>query len=945
MVRVPLCLLLLVLAGCQRPAPGRVVLVGGPAIEAAGRHAYPQGIARLQALIEASPDARSAGLVVEAHPDGWPSDPAAFDGASTVVWYFDGLGRHPLLDPERRARFEALMKRGVGLVVLHQASTTPADDDLGLRQWLGMHRAGMADRTTETAGLRPAPAAHPVTRGVQPFTYRDEFYPTFHPLPGRPAVTPILQATLHVQYRDGAPVREHRPEDTTVAWAFERRDGGRAFGFSGAHYLASLDEPMVRTLLLNAILWSAGLDVPAAGVRSGLPDAAPPVGAPATADAPMHADVPTFQRDPQRTGWYPNQPALTPAAVSGRSFGLLWESPVLDAHDGQPARLYASPLYVDRVRFVRGPHAGLVLPVVFAASSNGFVYAINAARHGDLAAGRILWRRQLAPPCRLQPAALDGVPTGVLSTPVIDRERGRLYVTSCDPQHRWRAYALDLASGDLVPGWPVTLDEPSLNAINRNAGPAPTPPTRKFDFRVQRGALNLSPDGRRLYVVFGETETGWLVSVDTEHARLHSAFAAVAMPHRGSGGIWGAGGPAVDVDGHVYVATGSGYNGFIERDGDWTQSVLKLDDRGDHGLRLRGTYTPFNYCQSATMDIDLGSGGAMLVPELAAGSTTTPRLMVVGGKQGNAYLLDRDALPGRLDRRQPCSRDAASDGSLLSPHAQPQFGGRGPLNVFGPYSEDDAAMDQARARSVPAYFRDADGHTHVLMTGNTRQAQGSSVAVAPSLVRLRVAATPGRPAYLQVERTASAPVFLNPGSPVLTSDGSRHPIVWVLDENAGRSALLAGDEAPSPVLHALDAMTLAPLWRSAPGELATSGKYNAPIFARGQAIVGTDRIQAFGAGRTIRSAARSAPATRTATAAVATPAIVTVQGAADTAALYVARCAMCHDQPQGNIPARALLATRSHERIVHALTHGVMRAQAAGLRANEIDALSRYLRQ
>ena len=470
------------------------------------------------------------------------------------------------------------------------------------------------------------------------------------------------------------------------------------------------------------------------------------------------------------------------------------------------------------------------------------------------------------------------------------------------------------------------LDEPSLNAINRNAGPAPVPPTRKFDFRVQRGALNLSPDGRRLYVVFGETETGWLVSVDTEHARLHSAFAAVAMPHRGSGGIWGAGGPAVDVDGHVYVATGSGYNGFIERDGDWTQSVLKLDDRGDHGLRLRGTYTPFNYCQSATMDIDLGSGGAMLVPELAAGSTTTPRLMVVGGKQGNAYLLDRDALPGRLDRRQPCSGDAASDGSLLSPHAQPQFGGRGPLNVFGPYSEDDAAMDQARARSVPAYFRDADGHAHVLMTGNTRQARGSSVAVAPSLVRLRVAATPGRPAYLQVERTASAPVFLNPGSPVLTSDGTATPSsgCWTKTPAAPRCSRATR----RPARYCMRSMRYAaPLWRSAPGELATSGKYNAPLFARGQAIVGTDRIQAFGAGQD-HYGRRAAPATRPA---VGAPVIATVRGAADVG-MHLRRALRDVPRPTAGKHSRArLMATRSHARIVHALTHGAMRAQAAGL--------------
>jgi hypothetical protein len=226
----------------------------------------------------------------------------------------------------------------------------------------------------------------------------------------------------------------------------------------------------------------------------------------------------------------------------------------------------------------------------------------------------------------------------VLSTPVIDLERRRLYVTHCDPDKRWQAYALDLAGGAILPGWPVRLDEATLNAANRNAGP-PVAPTRRFDFRVQRGALNLSPDGASLYVTFGETETGWIAAVDTANARVASAFAAQAMPHRGSGGIWGAGGPAVDEQGNVFVVTGTGFNGFIDRPNDWTQSVMMLANAPGEGFVLRGTYTPFNHCASATMDIDLGSGGAALLPDLDPAGSATPRLMVIGGKQGNAYLL------------------------------------------------------------------------------------------------------------------------------------------------------------------------------------------------------------------------------------------------------------------------------------------------------------------
>jgi cytochrome c553 len=53
---------------------------------------------------------------------------------------------------------------------------------------------------------------------------------------------------------------------------------------------------------------------------------------------------------------------------------------------------------------------------------------------------------------------------------------------------------------------------------------------------------------------------------------------------------------------------------------------------------------------------------------------------------------------------------------------------------------------------------------------------------------------------------------------------------------------------------------------------------------------------------------------------------------------------VCHDHPQGNIPPRQLIASRSHSRIVDTLTHGAMRAQAAGLSAHDIDAIARYLK-
>jgi len=169
----------------------------------------------------------------------------------------------------------------------------------------------------------------------------------------------------------------------------------------------------------------------------------------------------------------------------------------------------------------------------------------------------------------------------------------------------------------------------------------------------------------------------------------------------------------------------------------------------------------------------------------------------------------------------------------------------------------------------------------------------------------------------------------------------RDAIVWILDENAPRSALLAGAGAPRPVLYALEGDTLDVLWRSAPGELPTSGKYNEPAFGGGLVFVGTDRIQAFGPGGT-REENRHAPE---ATAAPQPAPATSDLAGLHAKAIYGQRCAMCHDHPQGNIPPRARLAMLPRERIVTALTTGVMRPQATGLNPEQIGELARFLKE
>ena len=250
-------------------AKKKIVLIGGPKSHGVGEHDFPGGVNILKELLDRSLNAGS--MQVVGFPDGWPKDESALEGASTIVLYFDGVqggdDSNPLLNPAHREQFEKLMRRGVGVVALHQASTVPADDTtIRLPRWLGGARYGMVDRSTELVFFKPA--AHPISNGVGPFMLNDEFYPTIRFVKNGKKSTPILVGKIHPQVRSGKPLVIDKAETRAVAWAFEREDGGRAFTFTGLHYLTGLDNPSLRTLLLNAIVWTAKKDVPKEGVRT-----------------------------------------------------------------------------------------------------------------------------------------------------------------------------------------------------------------------------------------------------------------------------------------------------------------------------------------------------------------------------------------------------------------------------------------------------------------------------------------------------------------------------------------------------------------------------------------------------------------------------------------------------------------------------------------------------
>ncbi|HMJ67617.1 MAG TPA: c-type cytochrome [Cyclobacteriaceae bacterium] len=648
-----------------------------------------------------------------------------------------------------------------------------------------------------------------------------------------------------------------------------------------------------------------------------------------------------YHYDRQRSGWNPHETRLTPKSVSGALFTQLWQTPAFDTVDGDEPRLFAAPLYVDRLTLTEGPHKGKTFSVVFASTDVGYIYAVNATAAGNVAAGTILWKQRIS----------DKKPSrfGNIGTPIIDLATQRIYAVGNNGTSPDRVYALDIRNGKKLENWPVALDSATINApgVKRN-GDTQFPSNRLL---IQRGSLNLNADGSHLYVTFAGN-WGWIVAIDTRSASVASAFSVTSRAEE-NGGIWASSGPSIDSDGNLHMATGSnvqvimkklGIPGvFPDSENNWGQSVIRLRDDPEKGLVLTGTYSPFNWAISQVNDIDLSSSGTVVI-DLDPATTSTPHLLVSGGKQGNVYLLDRTNMPGSLVKRPAITEDPSKDQSLLSPEIQPQFGKRGPLSVFGPYGDENAMNDQARSRTTSAYFKSANGKNYVFATGSAKTGEKLDVSTPPGLARLEIVTTPGQPAYLKIDQLEMTQTFHNPSSPIVTSNGGEDAIIWVMDTNAPRTTPFKGPKATQrPFLYAFDALTFKLLWKSAPNELGATGKYNEVTVVNGVIYVGTDRIQAYGLLPSSKAKRPTFPSPFATVAKVAAKAPADPKVLEAGKVLVAARCAVCHTSGTPGIPTLETVSKLEESRIVDALMTGVMKPQAAGLTQKDAMAIAAYL--
>ena len=268
-------------AAGQAQAKRKVVFVAGRRSHSYGSHDHWPGSLLLSKWLN------------ENHPqidavvtrDGWPADPAVLDGAAAIVVYADGGRGNPIVGhlPE----MDAMMKRGVGLVLLHYAvEVQEATAGPQFLDWAGGYFK--IDWSVNPHWLLQPKSLprHAITRGVSPFETQDEWYYHMQFREAMKGVVPILTALppdSTLVRPDGTLARNEGPhqnnphvraavlerkEPQHVAWAIERADGGRAFSFTGGHWHWNWGHPMQRKLVLNAIAWAAKVDVPANGIET-----------------------------------------------------------------------------------------------------------------------------------------------------------------------------------------------------------------------------------------------------------------------------------------------------------------------------------------------------------------------------------------------------------------------------------------------------------------------------------------------------------------------------------------------------------------------------------------------------------------------------------------------------------------------------------------------------
>jgi type 1 glutamine amidotransferase len=252
----------------------KIVLLAGPPSHGYGYHEHNAGCLLLaKCLNENMPN-----VYATVYKNGWPKDPTAFDNADEVAVYCDGGGGHVVM--EHLEEMDSLATKGVGIAMLHYAVEVPKGKPGNcMLDWIGGYFETFWSVNPYWEAKFTDFPTHPITRGVKSFSIRDEWYYHMRFRENMENVTPVLSAIPPDSTRNrpdgphsGNPtVRARKGMPEHLAWAYERPGGGRGFGFTGGHDQINWAHDDFRKIVLNGLVWAAGLEVPDDGVPSQTP--------------------------------------------------------------------------------------------------------------------------------------------------------------------------------------------------------------------------------------------------------------------------------------------------------------------------------------------------------------------------------------------------------------------------------------------------------------------------------------------------------------------------------------------------------------------------------------------------------------------------------------------------------------------------------------------------
>ncbi len=499
-------------------------------------------------------------------------------------------------------------------------------------------------------------------------------------------------------------------------------------------------------------------------------------------------NVLTVHNDNARTGQNLNETILTTSNVNSANFGKLGTLPVDGLVD-------AEPLYVSNLTVAGSPHN-----VVFVVTEHDSVFAFDADSLSQLWTVSLLGSNETTSDDRGCSQVTPEI--GITSTPVIDLTagpHGTIFAVAMSKDnsgnYHQRLHALDITTGAELTGSPVavqaTFPGTGDNSSNGNV---------VFDPAKYKERAGLLLINNMIYTSWAShcdnaPYTGWLISYN--ESTLQQASVLNVTPNGAEGAIWMAGaGLAADTVGYVYFLDANGTfddtldsNGF-PANGDFGNAFLKISTSGN-ALAVADYFTMFNTNAESSVDEDLGSGGAMVLPDLQDSSGNTWHLAVGAGKDTHIYVVNRDSM-GKFNTHIDSAIYQEVDGGLSG----------------GVYS-------------MPAYFN------NTVYFG----AVGDSLK-AFSIVNARLGASAA---------SKSATSFAYPGaSPSISANGTTNGIIWAVQKST------------TGVLHAYDATNLAnELYNSNQAsnnrDQFSDNKFITPMIANGKVYVGTpNSVVVFG---------------------------------------------------------------------------------------------------